>query len=127
MKGIDSLVFIDGRRVGIQVKKISFRREASQRRFTKRQKTVVDVICEVPYLVLDIEELKRKLESPRTRRHTKERAKFLLCSFYKYFRKLKNGFVVFKREYVEFVKDKVVAAVKGDKEFIPYTEFLGEV
>ena len=126
MAGIDSRITINGITVGIQIKKISYRREASQRRFTKKQRKLVDIICEVPYLVIDIEEVERKLSSNRTRESTKRKLSFLLAFFNRNFRVLKNGFVIFKEDYLHKVEEVLLTA-ESYKDFIPYTAFLSEV
>ena len=126
MAGIDSRITINGIVIGIQIKKISYRREASQRRFTKRQRKLVNIICEVPYLVIDIEEVERKLNSNRTRETTKKKLSALLSFFNKNFRTLKNGFVVFRENYLYKVENVLLSA-DNYEDFIPYTVFLPEV
>ncbi|EDP75206.1 hypothetical protein HG1285_00540 [Hydrogenivirga sp. 128-5-R1-1] len=71
--GIDGIVDLKNLKVGIQIKKVSYRREASNRRFTKRQQKFSDIIVEVPYLVVDIEDLQNKIASPRVKEKSRER------------------------------------------------------
>jgi len=123
-RGIDAVADFEGRRVGFQIKKISYRREASERRFASGRRRVVDVIVEVPYIVVDEEELKRRIESRRVRDATKERYRKLLAQFKENFRKYDNGFVVFTENYLRKVHNKVKEkALTVNK--IPYDEFLG--
>jgi len=122
--GIDSKISFMGKRIGIQIKKISFRREASQRKFTKRQKKVVDIICEIPYLVINEDELYRKLGSKRTRATTKEKIEGILFMFKTNFRKLENGFVIFADKYLTKVEEEIRKNILTGTEFIPYNVFL---
>ena len=69
--GIDAIVELDGVKVAFQVKKVSYRREASERRFSKKQQRYADIVVEVPYLVVDVAELEGKIANPRVRRSTK--------------------------------------------------------
>jgi len=119
LNGIDSIIHFGDLKVGIQIKKISYRKEASERKFKKKQKSIVDMKVEVPYIVLDKEEVKRKLMSKRT----KEWLRNLLSSYEEYFRELSNGFVVFREEYVKKVREKILVSL-GRNVIIPYTEFL---
>ncbi len=126
MMGIDAIVELDNTKVAIQVKKVSYRREASDRRFTRRQQTHADIIVEVPYLVIDVEELKNKLENPRVRESTKEKCRNALDVFNKNFIKLDNGFVIFREKYLkhiyQVILEKIKITEKGKK--IAYEEIL---
>ncbi|MCD6167897.1 MAG: TaqI family restriction endonuclease [Caldisericia bacterium] len=126
MMGIDAIVALDNIKVAIQVKKVSYRREASDRRFTRRQQTHADIIVEVPYLVIDIEELKNKLENPRVRESTKIKSQNALDVFNKNFIKLDNEFVIFREEYLkhtyQVILKKIKTTGKGNK--ITYEEIL---
>jgi hypothetical protein len=93
-KGIDAMV----NDIGFQIAKISERKEA---RAGKTKKKIVPI----PYAVYNLEEMKRRMESPRTRK--KEVYIRKLKAFDKYFSVLKNGFVVFKEEYIERVVDNI--------------------
>ncbi len=127
MAGIDSRILVKGKSIGIQIKKVSYRREASQRLFTKKQKKLVDAICEVPYLVIDTEEVNRKLESRRTREETKKRLSSLLSFFKGNFKVLRNGFVVFKESYLEKIEKALLFITDSQgKDFVPYTYFISE-
>ncbi len=124
--GIDAIVKLDNIKVAIQVKKVSYRREASNRRFTKRQQTHADIIVEVPYLVIDIEELKNKLQNPKVKESTKIKCQNALDVFNKNFIKLDNGFVIFRKEYLKHIYQvilkKIQTTEKGNK--ITYEEIL---
>ncbi|MEM4134711.1 MAG: TaqI family restriction endonuclease [Candidatus Micrarchaeia archaeon] len=116
MKGIDALVTIENKNVGIQVKKVSFRREASQRRFTKRQQNLVDIdiIVEIPYLVIDVDSINNKISSQRTKEKTKRKYQEILKVFEKNFIRYGNGFVVFKEEYLKNIYRKIKEKIKED-------------
>lgn len=86
-KGIDAKV----NNIGFQVAKISQRKEARTVGGKKR-------VITVPYDVFNIEEFNRRIGSPRVK--DKSGYKKALESFDKYFILLKNGFVVFKEEYL---------------------------
>ena len=123
--GIDAILNLSAKIIGIQVKKISYRREASNRRFTKRQKSYADIIAEVPYIVIDLDEIKRKIESSRTRENTKEKCRAILNAFNNNFIKYDNGFVVFKEVYLKNVYKMICQKVsKMDGEKITYDEIL---
>lgn len=57
--GIDGVFEMNKLKVGIQIKKISYRKEVLDRRFAKSQRNYVDIIVEVPYLVIDVEDIKK--------------------------------------------------------------------
>jgi len=126
--GIDAIVKLNNRKIAIQVKKVSYRREASDRRFTRRQQTYADIIVEVPYLVINLEELKNKLKNPRVRESTKIKCRSALKVFDNNFIKLDNGFVIFREEYLKYVRqmmmilEKTRSIEKGRK--ITYEEIL---
>lgn len=125
-EGIDAIAELHNIKVAIQVKKVSYRREASNRRFTKRQQNYADIIVEVPYLVVDIEELRSKLESPRVKETSKRKYRKVLDVFNKNFSRFENGFVIFKREYLknihQIILEKIKTTEKGKK--ITYDEIL---
>jgi hypothetical protein len=90
MKGIDAKVG----EICFQITKISYRKEARKSRRSRR-------IIQIPYAVFNKEELRRRIQSPRTRNKRKYRR--LLKAFEKYFDALENGFVVFKKDYVKMI------------------------
>ncbi len=124
--GIDAKVTINGMAVGLQVKKVSYRREVSSRRFTQRQQRLVSVLAEIPYLVIDVEKLEQQLESPRVKPESKEKKQRLLKEFYENFVKYPNGFVAFRKEYAvrirHILEEKITPAETGST--IPYKAFL---
>lgn len=126
MMGIDAIVELNTVKIAIQVKKVSYRREASDRRFTRRQQSYADIVVEVPYLVVDIDELKNKIINPRVRESTKIMCKKYLDAFDRNFIKLDNGFVIFMEEYLKHVREviieKLMAGETGRK--ITYDEIL---
>jgi len=123
LMGIDSLVELNNKKVAIQIKKISYRREVSNRRFTKRQQKYADVIVEVPYLVINTEELEHKLNSSRVKPKNKEKYRNLLHIFNNNFIQLNNGFVIFREEYLRKIRDIILTQLK-DKNIISYEEIL---
>jgi len=102
MKGVDGRVRIGSHCFDFQVFKISYRKEASERPGKKHRKRKCFIV-EIPYIVEDIDELKKKLLSRRTKEDTKERIRRMVVFFKNYLHKYENGFVVFKRDYVERV------------------------
>ena len=126
MMGIDAVVELNTVKIAIQVKKVSYRREASDRRFTRRQQSYADIVVEVPYLVVDIDELKNKIINPRVRESTKIMYRKYLDAFDRNFIKLNNGFVIFREEYLKHVREviieKLMAGEIGRK--ITYDEIL---
>ena len=100
-KGIDARI----NNIGFQIAKISQRKEA---RTAGGKKTVVTI----PYAVFNIEEFERRCESPRVK--DKRGYQKALSSFYKYFIRLQNGFVVFNENYIKSIIDNVdnIEAVK---------------
>ncbi len=129
MLGIDAVFELKGLKVDLQVKKVSFRREASSRRFTRRQRMHADVILEVPYLVVDREELVSKIGSKRVKSANKERYRRMLELFDRNFLKLDNGFVIFKDSYLKNIRDVLIERINGVSkgEKISYEDVLGEV
>ncbi len=126
MMGIDAILELYSKRIAVQIKKVSYRREASDRRFTKRLRTYADIIVEVPYLVIDLEELRKKLRNSRVKESARVRYENVLEAFNKNFIKFDNGFVVFKREYLKHIRqliyEKIKTIEKGKK--ITYEEIL---
>ena len=126
MLGIDAITKLYTIKIAIQVKKVSYRREASNRRFTRRQQNHADIVVEVPYLVIDIDELNKKITNPRVREDTKIRYKNALEVFSRNFIKLSNGFVIFQEEYLKHIRKTILEKLKifekGKK--ITYDEIL---
>lgn len=109
MQGIDGLIKIpySGKAysVGLQVKKISMRREVRERKFRKKRPTQIDLLIEIPYSVSPPEKLIRKIESPRVKEDTKKVYRRELEFIQRYLRRLPNGFVIFKEEYARAIYD----------------------
>lgn len=93
-KGVDARV----NNIGFQIAKISQRKEA---RTADGKKTVVTI----PYVVWNPDELKEKIQNPRTR--IKDTYQKMVDSFEKYFIKLHNGFVVFNVNYLKRIIDNI--------------------
>jgi hypothetical protein len=102
VRGIDAKV----NNIGFQIKKITQRKEA--RRIEEKKNIVT-----IPYTVFDLEELQRKSESPRVK--DKSGYKKTLESFHRYFLYLKNGFIVFKEEYVKQIVGNINSIEKIKK------------
>ncbi len=125
MMGIDSIVELNEVKIAIQVKKVSYRREASDRRFTRRQRKYADIVVEVPYLVIDLYELKNKISNPRVKESTKTKLQNALEVFNKNFIKLNNGFVIFKEEYLKHIRKIMFIEIKARRgKKITYEEIL---
>jgi len=124
--GLDGRFTKDEKTIGIQIKKISFRREVSDRRFTPSQKKFADVVIEIPYVVDNPKEIEEKLLNPRTRQTTKETLTKKLESFNTSFSMFPNGFVIFREEYLrkiyEIIENRLNSLSVGDS--INYDEFL---
>lgn len=93
-KGIDAK--ING--IGFQIAKISQRKEA---RTAGSKKNIIPV----PYVVWNLDEIKLKIQNPRTR--IKSTYQNMLVFFDKYFIQLSNGFVVFKEYYLEEIINNI--------------------
>jgi len=93
-RGIDARV----NDIGFQIAKISQRKEA---RTVGGKKMVVTI----PYVVWDPDELRKKIQNPRTR--IKNIYQKMVDSFQKYFIKLQNGFVVFNENYLKPIIDNI--------------------
>lgn len=93
-RGIDAKV----NDIGFQVAKISQRKEA---RTVGEKKTVVTI----PYAVFNVEEFRRRCESPRVK--DKSGYQKALAAFQKYFNCLENGFVVFKEDYLRRIVENI--------------------
>jgi adenine-specific DNA-methyltransferase len=65
MDGIDAEIGLGEGKAAIQVKKISYRREASQRRFSRKKLAGYSAILEVPYTVEDPDEITGKASRAR--------------------------------------------------------------
>jgi hypothetical protein len=117
--GIDAIVnlYIKNitKKVAFQIKKISYRREASERRFTSRQQKYADIIVEVPYLVIDEQELANKLNNPHVRQITKNEYSRMLTFFKQNFTRYPNGFVVFNESYLSNIYNLIYTKLKNDQ------------
>lgn len=106
-RGIDARI----NNINFQITKISQRKEAK----VMPQKKEIIV---VPYPVFDIEDFKRKIESPRVKNKNKEIYKRMIEAFEKYFIRLRNGFVVFGEDYLKSIienldsKEKIKQIIK---------------
>ncbi|CUS90546.1 TaqI restriction endonuclease [Candidatus Kryptobacter tengchongensis] len=114
VKGIDAKV----NEIEFQVAKITYRKEG--RSASKRKNLVI-----IPYPVFDIDELERKIKSPRVRNKTLYQKS--LQAFNKYFIRLSNGFVVFHENYLKPIIDNIDSVEKVRKVIEKIlSELLGE-
>lgn len=124
--GLDARFTKGNRTVGIQIKKISFRREVADRKFTSSQKKFADIVVEIPYVVDSPTEIKEKLSNPRTRPKTKETLTKKLAAFDENFSIFPNGFVIFREGYLKkiykIIANRLDSLSTGDT--INYDEFL---
>ncbi len=113
MKGIDACVHFRDKQVGLQVKKVTYRREAAgEGRFARRGLTV-DYVVEVPYTIEkaeDCQSKKLKARSADTRRRY-ELFEWLASALQ---RRLDNGFVVFSRDYPRSIETLLAKIAMGD-------------
>ncbi len=76
--------------------------------------------------MLELEELNKKLESKRVKAENKEKYRQVLAIFQENFIKYTNGFVVFRKEYLmgiyEKIKQKIEEGIAKTK--ITYDEIL---
>jgi hypothetical protein len=126
MRGIDAIGELNEVKIAFQVKKVSYRKEASERRFTRKQQHYADVVVEVPYLVIDNPNLEDKITSRKARESPKNKLQKALAIFNKNFVKLNNGFVIFKKEYLEHIREVILKKLNTTKkcEKITYQKIL---
>jgi len=98
VKGIDALILTSGYPTGIQIKKETYRSEAGENRFLRRQSSFL--LLEVPYTLQTPEELKRKAERAKTRKETY----LLWAKVARHLERLDNGFVIFRESYVKDIE-----------------------
>lgn len=106
MKGIDAVVEYEGCPVALQVKKETYRPEASgSGRFVRREWNVCMMI-EIPYTITAPEDWKKQLERARREDTRRRYAQFLWLAenLQKW---LENGFVVFQPTYPQLVEQYI--------------------
>jgi hypothetical protein len=104
-KGIDALVHANKHRVGIQIKKETYRSEArEENRFLKNKKQRDIALLEVPYTLQIPEKLRIKAE--RARKKGEDADIYLLwAKVAHHLKHLPNGFVIFQESYVKNVEN----------------------
>ena len=111
MNGIDALVHCEGKRIGLQIKKETYRPEARERgRFASRR-IPVDIMIEIPYTLTKPEEWERQIKGAR-KSDTRERYELFFLLAKKLQRWLDNGFVVFQPDYPRFVERFIQEKIK---------------
>ncbi len=126
MAGLDARVKVQNTYVGIQVKKISYRREASQRRFASRtrKKWQIHFLVEIPYGVDDPSELQSRIQKARTPQ-TRKKYQKLYNWITRFLERLPNGFVVFREAYLNWVYQSMMENLKNNKpQDLPWNHFL---
>jgi hypothetical protein len=119
MNGIDALVHCEGKRIGLQIKKETYRSEARESgRFAPRR-IHVDIMIEIPYTIVKPDEwekrMQRALKSDRQKQDRQKQYElyklfFLLAK--KLQRWLDNGFVVFQPDYPRLVERFIQEKIK---------------
>lgn len=99
MKGIDGRVCVRGNIFNLQVKKVSYRKEAGRRIFERKIKTPSAYTFEIIYIVEDPDELRAKLG----RAKRMELYEIMSNFFSRFLLKFDNGFVVFRKGYAQKV------------------------
>lgn len=121
-KGIDLKIG----EIGLQVKKVSQRKEARTAATTKK-KGGIKVIT-IPYPVYDIKEMERKAESSRVTPENRKAYKRTLQSFHQYCEMLNNGFVVFGENYAVPIVENINNLERLRKEIKQISsELAGEI
>jgi len=111
MEGVDGRVHVGNYTYDLQVKKISYRKEAGgERRFTRRKRKEGSYIFEILYIVDDPKEVEERLKRARKNKQLYE---IELKFFNNYLSRLENGFVIFKKEYAQRVR-KLMIEKPGD-------------
>jgi hypothetical protein len=100
-KGIDLRVVKNNLRIDFQVAKISERKEA--RSAPRKKNTTINI----PYPVFNLKKLQQLVESKRVKPENKKKYKSIIDAFNKYFKTLKNGFIVFNEEFVEGIVQNI--------------------
>jgi hypothetical protein len=122
MNGLDALITINGKAVGLQVKKETYRREArGAGRFARR---VSELIIEVPYTITKPEDWLSSFSRARTD-ETRERYSRYLHLSQTLQRWLPNGFVIFTPEYPQAVEQFIQHRIaSGNTESIAWEDLL---
>lgn len=111
LQGIDAEVQEEDIRVALQIKKETYRAEAStSARFASRQRKH-PILVEIPYTVNRPEEWLRTAERARSATRRQQAELFYLCAS-RFQRWLGNGFVVFQPEYPLVVEQFIKRAIK---------------
>lgn len=110
--GIDAQYTYNNKKVGIQIKKVSFRREVSKRSFVKKQKQYCDFMVNAPYQVIDInEEIRLAYISKYTNLSGKQKHTDAIVIFFKYFNIIVNGFFCYNERYLRLIHDHVAEII----------------
>lgn len=97
IKGIDALITFETKKIGLQIKKETYRYEAQgESRFSFRDISV-DLFIEIPYTLSSKNLLKEKIENARKRAEIYK----IWLKVSDYLHHFENGFVVFKPDYIK--------------------------
>lgn len=113
LQGIDAEIQEENLKVALQIKKETYRAEASTSgRFARRQRKY-PLIVEVPYTVNPPEEWLRIAERARSASRREQAELFYFCAS-QFQRWLENGFVVFEPEYPIAVEQFIKRMIKQE-------------
>lgn len=125
MQGIDAVVEYaeENVRVGLQVKKVSYRYEARGPSRFARRKHQVHLVVEVPYTVTPAKTWQQRASRAR-KPHTKQQAEMFAWLATHLQRWFPNGFVVFQPKYPLLVKRLIREQARFGREEIRWHETL---
>ncbi len=111
MEGIDAVITVRGKKVATQIKKISYRREASQRRFSKKKLAGFAGSIEIPYTVEDPADIENKKRRAKSTRSIAEAQQVLALASAQHY--LPNGFVIFTKDYATHLNALLTQALQS--------------
>lgn len=112
MKGIDALVKVNNFENILQIKKETYRPEARKEGWFIRKFQNEKLLIEIPYTIITPEQWKQKLKNSRKNKEIYELFLFISENLQTY---LKNGFVVFKKEYPLVVEKLIIEKIKNQE------------
>lgn len=123
MKGLDATVHYQNKRVGIQIKKETYRREAGGRGRFISDVMNDGLLIEIPYTITKAVELQKRVERARKEHTRKEKQLWwLLADRLLHF--LPNGFVIFEKEYPQLIEKLIVEDQKDRTGLIEWKETI---
>lgn len=121
-KGVDAEVIAGDRKIALSIKKVTYRREAGEGRFSSRQMESWANIVEIPYTVDPPEECAEK-ERRAKKENTREKFRLYYELATRLQRRLPNGFVVFQPIYPRSI-EKLLLTLSDQEKFIPWEKTL---